>query len=127
MKITRVLVLSLLVLPMVAGVAFAQSPGQFPGAGDIGIDQYGPQNVTTWVEVVITVVQWFYTIVFVVAVLFILLAAYNFITSGGDEEKTGTAKKQLMYAVIGVAVALLSYGIVTFVRNTVIDSGSGGF
>ena len=124
MKLTRVLVLSLLMLSMVTGVALAQTAGQFPGPI---VDQYGPQDVATWVDVVITVVQWFYTIVFIVAVLFILLAAYNFITSGGDEEKTGTAKKQLMYAVIGVAVALLSYGIVTFIRNTVASSGSGGF
>jgi NAD/NADP transhydrogenase beta subunit len=65
-----------------------------------------------------TVVKWIYTIIFIVAVLFILLAAFNFITSKGDQTKVQTAKKQLLYAVIGIAVALLSYGVVNLVQNS---------
>ena len=36
-------------------------------------------------------------------------------TSAGDSNKVKTAKSTIMYAVIGVAVALLSYAIVDFV------------
>lgn len=82
-------------------------------------DAEGPVTIGGWVDVLVTVVQWFYTIVFIIAVLFILLAAYNFITSKGDPGKTKTARSQLMYAVVGIAVALLSYTIIYFVRSAI--------
>ncbi len=95
--------------------AYAINPGDIPGPI---VNTVGPTSVSGWVDVLITVVRWIYTIIFIVAVLFILLAAFNFITSKGDATKTGTAKKQLLYAVIGIAVALLSYGVVTLVRTS---------
>jgi ABC-type uncharacterized transport system permease subunit len=78
----------------------------------------GPVTVSGWVTILVNIVQWFYTIIFIVAVLFILLAAFNFITSKGDPTKVTEAKKQLLYAVIGIAVALLSYGVVSLVQNS---------
>ena len=99
--------------------AFAQSPGQITDPGFGG--SVGGSQVTTvsgWVGILMTAVRWVYTLVFIIAVLFILLAAYNFITSKGDSEKVGTAKSQLLYAAIGIAVALLSYAVVELVRNS---------
>ena len=96
---------------------FAQySPGQVPVLGQTPGSQ--TTTISGWVSILVTVVQWIYTIIFIIAVLFILLAAFNFITSKGDPAKTTTAKKQLLYAVIGIAVALLSYGVVTLVQNS---------
>lgn len=102
---------------IVAGSVFAQiTPGTVPGPIVPG---QGPTSVGGWVQVLVNVVKWIYTIIFIVAVLFILLAAFNFVTSKGDAAKTETAKKQLLYAVIGIAVALLSYGIVSLVQSSV--------
>lgn len=96
--------------------SFAQiTPGTVPGPI---VETTGPTTITGWVDVLLTVVRWIYTLIFVLAVLFILIAAYYFITSGGDSEKTGKAKSMLLYAIIGIAVALLSYAIVTLVRNS---------
>ncbi len=95
--------------------AFAVNPGDIPGPI---VNTVGPTSISGWVDVLITIVRWIYTIIFIVAVLFILLAAFNFITSKGDAVKTGTAKKQLLYAVVGIAVALLAYGVVTLVRTS---------
>jgi uncharacterized membrane protein len=107
----------LMALLAVTGMAsvYAIGPGEIPGPI---VNTVGPTSVTGWVDVLITVVRWVYTIIFIVAVLFILLAAFNFITSKGDAVKTATAKNQLLYAVIGIAVALLSYGIITLVRTS---------
>jgi len=57
------------------------------------------------------VIRWVYTMFFVVAVLFILLAAYNYLLGGQDEKRIELAKKQLTYAVIAIVVALLAAGI----------------
>lgn len=48
---------------------------------------------------------------FVVAILFLILAAYNFLTGGTNENKLKTAKAQIKYAVIAIIVALVSGGI----------------
>lgn len=93
----------------------AVTPGQIPGPI---VQTVGPTSVTGWVDVLITVVRWIYTIIFIVAVLFILLAAFHFITSKGDPETTKKAKSELLYAVVGIAVALLSYGVVTLVQTS---------
>ena len=68
-----------------------------------------------------TIVQWIYTTFFIIAVLFFLLAAYNFMLGGSDEKKIATAKNQLKWGVVAIVVALLSvgvsYAVDTFLRN----------
>jgi len=68
-------------------------------------------------SLLITIVRWVYTIFFVVAVLFILFAAYNFILGGKDEAKVKLAKSQLKYAIIAIAIALISAGVTTVINN----------
>jgi len=66
-----------------------------------------------------TIITWLIWIVAIVAALFIVLAAFTFITAGGDPEKINTARNQVMYALIGVVVALLAWGLVALVRTKV--------
>ncbi len=68
-------------------------------------------------DMLILGVRWTYTIFFIIAVLFILIAAYNFIVGGKDEKKVTLAKNQLKYAVIAIAVALVSAGIAPLVKS----------
>ena len=81
----------------------------------------GLWTFTSLLTILVTIVQWIYTIFFIIAVLFFLLAAYNFILGGSDEKKIATAKNQLKYGVIAIVVALLSvgaaYAIDTFLRT----------
>ena len=81
----------------------------------------GLWTVTSLLAILVSIVQWIYTIFFIVAVLFFLLAAYNFMLGGVDEKKIATAKNQLRYGVIAIVVALLSagvaYAIDTFLRT----------
>lgn len=66
-----------------------------------------------------SIVNWVFTILLVVAALFIVLAAFTFVTAGGDPEKVNTARNQVLYAIIGVAVAFLARGLVALVRTIV--------
>ncbi len=50
-----------------------------------------------------------------VAVIMAIWAGYLFMTAGGNEEKVKTARKTLMYVVIGVAVLILSKGVISLV------------
>lgn len=59
------------------------------------------------------------TIIFVVAALlvlfFMILGAFNWITSGGDKDKIGGARKMILSALTGLAVLALAFLIVNVV------------
>jgi len=52
-----------------------------------------------------------------IAALLVLYAAYNYLTAGGDEAKIETAKNTLIYAAVGIGVALLAQGFGSIIRN----------
>ena len=58
-------------------------------------------------------------VVGLLAVVFIIVGAIQYITSSGDAGKAAKAKNTILYAVIGLVVALLSYAIVYFVVDKV--------
>lgn len=60
---------------------------------------------------------WLYAALLALAVLFIIYAAFLFLTAGGDAERVGTAKKQLIYAVVAVAAAILATGIIRITQE----------
>ena len=56
-------------------------------------------------------VNWIFTILIVIAVLFVLFGAFKILTSGGSAEKINTGRSYILYAIIGLALALLSRAI----------------
>lgn len=62
----------------------------------------------------------------IVAVIAIILAGFMFVTAHGDEEKIKTAKKILLYAVIGMVILLGARMISEVIINTVtsVDNAS---
>ncbi len=73
--------------------------------------------------IVKSIVIWIYRAFFVVAVIFILMAAYNFIQGGTNEKKIEVAKNQLKYAGISIVVALIATGLSAIISQFI---GSGG-
>lgn len=51
----------------------------------------------------------------VLAVAFIIVGGVKYATSGGDEKKVASAKNTILYAVIGLVIALLASVIVNVV------------
>lgn len=58
------------------------------------------------------------------AVLFVIIGGYQYITAAGNEEQSEKGKKTLVNAIIGVVVIVLAWVIINVVVNTI--SGSGG-
>ena len=58
-------------------------------------------------------------IVGLLAVIFIIIGAFQFTTSAGDARKTQQAKNTITYAIIGLVIALLAYAIVNFVLSKI--------
>lgn len=57
----------------------------------------------------------FYFIVGIVAVIVIIVAGIRYSTSGGDSGKVSSAKNQILYAVVGLIVVLFAFAITNFV------------
>lgn len=50
-----------------------------------------------------------------VAVIMIIVGAFRFVTSSGNASSVTAAKNTILYAVVGLVIALLAYAIVNFV------------
>ena len=81
-----------------------------PGAGDT-MDLSG--TITSVLEGVIGVLG-------IVAVIFIVVGGVNYMTSAGDASKVEKAKKTILYAVIGLVIAVLAFAIVNFVVGNIL-------
>lgn len=47
----------------------------------------------------------------IVAVVFVILGGYKFMTAGGSAENIETGKKYIMWALVGLAIVLLAEGL----------------
>ncbi|MDD4990430.1 MAG: pilin [Candidatus Pacebacteria bacterium] len=65
---------------------------------------------------VYTVTNWVFYIMTIVAVLMIVFGGFTYITAAGDPTKAGKGKGILMFAIIGLAIALIAKLIPSLVR-----------
>ncbi len=56
-----------------------------------------------------------------IALVVVLFGGFKWMTSGGNQEQIGQAKKMLIAGLIGLVIVLLSWGITTFVINQVAE------
>lgn len=72
----------------------------------------GEKGITKIVAAVVNILS---MIVGIFAVIMIIISGFKYITSGGDSNKTASAKSTLVYALVGVAVVALAQFLVHFV------------
>lgn len=111
----KTLIASLTLFITQAGTALAAFPEVSPDKKLGNNFSGGPQDVLSFID---TMTNWFFALLLTIAVIYILLAAYNYMTGSGGEgvEK---AHKMLLYAAVGIAIAVLSKGIVFTIRKLV--------
>ena len=104
-------------------IALAQSPIQ-SGINSSGIRSlfgFGPLNsATTLDRLIAEVIRLVLSFVGLIAILFIIIGGYRYITSNGNDEVAEAGKKTLINAVIGLVIIALAYVIVTVVINTLL-------
>lgn len=113
----------LLPIGLMAGlVAFAQ-----PLAGDVSaVNVFGNcptdsgstvcastgENATSTVKNIINLLIY---VIGIIAVIMIVVGGLRYVLSGGDSTGITTAKNTILYAIVGLVVAILAYSIVNFV------------
>ena len=111
--ITISLVLSTLAAALLANPVLATIQS---GAGSAkGSDQPSVLFGNTGVFSEITNVLLF--VVGAVAVIMIVIGGLRYVLSGGDAKQVEAAKNTILYAIVGIIVAILAYAAVNFITN----------
>lgn len=82
------------------------------GTKDAGSEEDGDEGLTTGLQTIVNVLMF---LLGAIAVIMIVIGGIRYVTSNGDASSTKGAKDTIMYAVIGLIVALIAYAIVNFV------------
>ena len=72
-------------------------------------------------QVVKKIIDWALYIAAIIAVIFIIIGGYMYITSAGDPGKAGKGRSTLVNALIGLAIIVLSYMIVQIDYNFLVN------
>lgn len=104
-------------LPLSAMAEFTAPEGGF-GLKE-GLLPKGPDSI---IDLISIIADWIFTGLIVLAVIFLLLAAFNYM--GGSEEGVQKAHRMLLFTAVAVAVAFLAIGFVTAVQILVDNSPS---
>jgi len=136
-KILSTLVLVSFLALLIAPVALAQTPppavtgctlrhnltafsvGGFicPASGTCAFDSTTYTcGACCMLDTIYTVTDWIFYIVFAVAIIFIIMGAFTIVTAGGSPEKVTAGRNYILYAVIGVIIALAAKGIPAIAR-----------
>ncbi len=116
---------SLLLSSLVPTAVFAQDIFD-PGSGEKQLPTLPtntPKTFSGLIDVIVTISQWMFGILMALSIVFILYAAFLYIISQGSEDRIKMAKTILIYAVIGLVVAVLAGGINVVVQDFVGDLG----
>ena len=70
-------------------------------------------------DIMENIISYMFGFIIVVVVLMTMISAYMFVTAGGNPEQVTKARNWLMYALIGLAIAVLARGLVTLVLTMI--------
>jgi len=96
-----------------AASGFGPAPTLVTSTGNLDKDLFCP---------IIDVMFW---VLLSVSIIMVLWAAYLYVTSEGEAEKPSQARKMILYAMIGIAIALIAKGVPSIVAD-VFGYGAGG-
>lgn len=118
------LLIGTLMIPMLAvGVSVISSDGVFAlslsdglgaaeGAQGLARDTDGNSIVTT----IINILLW---LVVILSVIMLIFGGIKYATSAGSSEKITSAKNTIMYAIIGLIIAVFSWALISWITTTI--------
>ncbi len=111
LNIVLILAFTLAPAGLLGGRALAACPGGNTAKGQVlqGVNETGSACSDAGVESTFGVIVNIMSVVLgAVAVIMVIVAGFKYVTSGGDAGKVSSAKSTLIYALVGIAVAVLA-------------------
>jgi hypothetical protein len=120
-KVFLSLVLTLLFLPRLALAAPLQIPAGtlLPGTQPVVQDEIKKSGSESWFKNIFAgnLINLFVGFVALLAVFFLVIAGYQYLTAFGNEEQTKKAKKNIIWSLSGVGIVLLAFTVVQIIIN----------
>ena len=117
-----ILLINLFVVPVYADCPDANTPkGQVYSGIDVTGNKCDDSGVESFIGAVVKILSY---IVGAAAIIMIVWSGYKYITSGGDSNKVTTAKNTLIYALVGVFIAVLAQVLVNTVLTVSKDAAN---
>lgn len=117
-KAVKILPVVIAFLPVIALAQGAVGHG-LSSSGFGALFGNGLAQDKTLPELIIDVVALLLLFAGAIAVLFVIIGGYFYITAQGNEEQSEKGKKTLINAIIGVIVVIMSYAIINVISNTI--------
>ena len=86
------------------------------GGGNACNDDTAGNKLGSFIKSIINILLF---IIGAVAVIMIIIGGIKYTTSNGDSNQVTSAKNTIMYAIIGLVVALMAFAIVNFVLKNI--------
>ncbi len=110
---------SLIFLPFAilfgANLSSAYTPAMSP------IIPYNPSNLSDFGALINTIINFVTTFVGVVAILYLILAGFNYIMAGGNAKKAAAAKDGIINAILGIVIVIIAWILVQLVMNNLLQ------
>jgi hypothetical protein len=92
-----------------------------PGTGPVPVPWvigfFGPAGSLTATMLIIYIINILLAVVGLVAVLYVIIGGFRYVTAHGNEEQAEAAKLTITHAIIGIVIVILSFVIVRVIAN----------
>ena len=86
---------------------------------DIDVGEAPVQSTGDILALIVRIAQWMFGILLALGIVFVLYAAFLYMTSGGDTEKASTAQRVLTYAIVAMVIGVVAGGLPVLVQNLI--------
>ena len=76
-----------------------------------------PFKAKSFEKLINAIINFIFLVTMAIVPIMIIVAAFYFLTSGGNSEKVNTAKKIILFTFIGLFIVLLGKGIVAIIKQ----------
>ena len=76
-----------------------------------------PLKADSFAGLVNNIAQWIFNIALSVATVMFLIGGFQFLISGGNENKVAQAKKTMLWSAVGLAICLIGSGFTALIKQ----------
>jgi hypothetical protein len=116
LNITKIAQISSLILGFTLVPMLALAQYGTPSASGTGLSN-SFLGASTLSGLIISIIKIILSLAGLIAVLVLIIGGFRYVTSFGNEDQVGQAKKMIINAIIGIVIIILSFVIVTVVSN----------
>ena len=103
---------------VVAGTCAAGNECCSTGAATAGVIKFeNPLKVGSFTALINNIINFIFTIAVIIAPILLVIAGVIFMTAAGDPTKVATARRMLLWTIVGFGIILISKGLVSVLKG----------